>query len=136
MDDHCVFLPRLDEPGFVAAAGQCDVFLDSIGWSGCNSTLESLLHDLPIVTMPGPLMRGRHSMAILRMMGVTETIAETIDEYVSIAIRLARDISWRLAVKARISAGKNRIYHDRECISGLEQFLTRVARGNERDDVD
>jgi len=62
-DDHCLFLPRLDEHKFVAASGQCEVFLDSINWSGCNSTLESLIHNLPIVTMTGPLMRGRHSMA-------------------------------------------------------------------------
>src|SRR5664280_1399602 len=60
-DDHCLFLPRLDEHKFIAASGQCEVFLDSINWSGCNSTLESLIHNLPIVTMTGPLMRGRHS---------------------------------------------------------------------------
>jgi protein O-GlcNAc transferase len=125
-DDYCIFLPRLDQ----AATGQCHVFLDSIGWSGCNSTLESLLYDLPIVTMAGPLMRGRHSMAILRMMGVTETIPATIDDYVSIAIRLARDVPWRLALKAKISAAKHRIYCDSACITGLEQFLNRVARRN------
>jgi predicted O-linked N-acetylglucosamine transferase (SPINDLY family) len=43
---------------FIAAIGQCDVVLDSIGWSGCNSTLESLVHDLPIVTMTGDLMEA------------------------------------------------------------------------------
>ncbi|HEY1311446.1 MAG TPA: tetratricopeptide repeat protein, partial [Pseudolabrys sp.] len=35
--DYCVFLDRLSQSKFVAAIGQCDVFLDSIGWSGCNS---------------------------------------------------------------------------------------------------
>ena len=63
--DHCVMLPRLNRNRFVAAIGQCDIVLDSIGWSGCNSTLEGLHHDLPIVTMTGSLMRGRHTMAIL-----------------------------------------------------------------------
>ena len=72
----------MSQSKFVAAVGQCDVFLDSIGWSGCNSALESLPHNLPIVTMPGALMRGRHSAAILQMMGVTETIAATVDDYV------------------------------------------------------
>jgi protein O-GlcNAc transferase len=128
-DEHCVFLPRLDRQGFVAAIGQCDVFLDSIGWSGCNSTLESLPHDLPIVTMAGSLMRGRHSMAILKKMGVTETIVETVDDYVSCAVRLARDVPWRMAVKAKISASKHRIYCDSVCISELQRFLNRVGRG-------
>ncbi len=127
-DEHCQFLPRLEQREFIAASGQCDTFLDSINWSGCNSTLESLVHDLPIVTMTGPLMRGRHSTAILRMMGVAETIAETIDEYVSIAVRLAQDVPWRMAVKAKIAANKHRIYRDSGCISGLEQFLKQAVR--------
>jgi protein O-GlcNAc transferase len=129
-DDHCLFLPPLAADKFLVASGQCDVFLDSINWSGGNTTLESLLHDLPIVTMTGPLMRGRHSTAILRMMGVTATIAETIDDYVSIAVRLARDVPWRMAVKAKISASKHRIYSDSACISGLEQFLDHAVREN------
>ena len=68
--DHCVFVPRMSPHRFVAAIGQCDIVLDSIGWSGCNSTLEGLAHDTPIATMSGSLMRGRHTTAILKMMGV------------------------------------------------------------------
>jgi predicted O-linked N-acetylglucosamine transferase (SPINDLY family) len=124
-----VFLPRLGQGAFIAATGQCDIFLDSINWSGGNTTLESLAHDLPIVTLPGPLMRGRHSTAILRMMGVTETIAETVDDYVSIAVRLARDESWRHAVRARMSANKHRVFRDRECIAKLEDVLIQAVRG-------
>src|SRR5580704_7288354 len=126
-DDYCLFLPHLEPQQFVVAIGQCDILLDSIGWSGCNSTLESLPHDLPIVTLPGRLMRGRHSMAILKMMGVTETIAETIDDYISTAIRLARDVSWRMQIKSKMAKGKYRLYRDRSCISELENFLTQVA---------
>ena len=126
-DDYCLLLPRLDRQQFVAAIGQCDVLLDSIDWSGCNSTLESLSHDLPILTMPGPLMRGRHSMAILKMMGVTETITQTVDDYISTAVRLARDVSWRTEIKNKMAKAKYRLYRDRSCISELEDFLTRVA---------
>jgi len=127
--DHCVFLPRLDQDRYVAAIGQCDVFLDSISWSGCNSTLESLAHDLPIVTLRGDLMRGRHTAAILERMGVTETITDTVEDYISAAVRLGGDVSWRNAIKARIAGNKHRIYRDRACISALEEFLERAARG-------
>jgi protein O-GlcNAc transferase len=127
-DEHCVFLPRLAEREFIAAIGLCDIVLDSIGWSGCNSTLESLAYDLPIVTIAGSLMRGRHSMAILKMMGVTETVVGAIDDYVSTAVRLARDERWRTAVKTDISVNKQRIYRDSACIYGLEQFLNDVGR--------
>jgi len=45
-------------------------------------------NDLPIVTLHGELMRGRHSAAILNMMGTKDTIASTLDEYIELAIRL------------------------------------------------
>jgi predicted O-linked N-acetylglucosamine transferase (SPINDLY family) len=127
--DHCVFIPLLEPQWYVAATGRADIVLDSIGWSGCNSILETLPHDLPIVAMQGTLMRGRHGAAILARMGVTETVAETIDDYVFIAARLARDTTWRRAVTARVAAGKQRLYRDGACISALEAFLDRAARG-------
>jgi predicted O-linked N-acetylglucosamine transferase (SPINDLY family) len=74
-------------------------------------------------------MRGRHSAAILRMMGVTETIAETVDGYVSTAIRLAKDSSWRAAVRRQIADNKHKLYRDNACITALERFLNDAARG-------
>src|SRR5262252_966633 len=129
--DYCALLPRLDFESFSTAMGCCDIVLDSIGWSGCNSTLESLVHDLPIVTVAGPLMRGRHTSAILTMMGVTDTIAGTIDTYVAIAVRLARDRAWYAEIRAHMAANKHRVYHDGACIAALEEFLGRVARDPE-----
>jgi predicted O-linked N-acetylglucosamine transferase (SPINDLY family) len=127
-EDHCVFLARLSQSKFVAAAGLCDVFLDSIEWSGCNSALESLPHDLPIVTMNGRFMRGRHSAAILTMMGVTDTIADTVDDYVAIAVRLATDPAQRRALSARIAQSKHKVCRDRACVSALEDFLEDAVR--------
>jgi predicted O-linked N-acetylglucosamine transferase (SPINDLY family) len=126
--DHCVVLPRLDPDRFIAAMGHCDVLLDSIGWSGCNSTLESLVHDLPIVTLRCEFMRGRHTSAILEMMGLDETIARSVDDYVAIAARLGRSAAERAALAARIAASKHRVYRDRDCVAALEDFIDRAVR--------
>jgi protein O-GlcNAc transferase len=126
--DYCVLLPRLPRHRFVAAIGQCDIVLDSIGWSGCNSTLEGLHHDLPIVTLSGSLMRGRHTMAILKRIGVVETITDNIDDYVAVAARLARDLPWRMALKRKIAENRQRLYRDTACISALETFLENAVR--------
>jgi protein O-GlcNAc transferase len=125
---HCIFLPRLDQERFAAAIGCCDAILDSIGWSGCNSTFESLHHNLPIVTMAGRLMRGRHTLAILAMMNATETIAETIEDYVAIAVRLATDADWRRRIGDQMAANRHAVYRDRACIEGLEAFLVRATQ--------
>ena len=128
IDDHCMLLPRLSSTDYGAVTGLCDVFLDSIGWSGGNTTLESLAHDLPIVTLPGTVMRARHSAAILRRMGIADTIATDIDDYVRLAVRLARDKAWRSAMATKIAANKHLVYRDHAAIEGLERFLEQVAR--------
>ena len=126
--DHCAFLPRLAPDRFTAAIGQCDIVLDSIGWSGCNSILESLIHNIPIVTFEGEMMRSRHTAAILNMMNVRDTTARTVDEYVSIAGILGRDETRRKDVSSEIAANKHRVYRDLQCIAGLQSFLEEAVR--------
>jgi predicted O-linked N-acetylglucosamine transferase (SPINDLY family) len=128
-DDYCAFLGRLSPSKFVAAAGLTDVFLDSIGWSGCNSALECLAQALPIVTLEGRTMRARHCAAILRMLEVPETIATTMEDYVAIATRLGRDLEFRKTISSRMAANRDKVYRDRAPVTALEELLERAARG-------
>ena len=79
--------------------------------------------------MPGRFMRGRHTTAMLRMMGVTETIAGTKEEFIALAVRLGNDASFRQAVSKRIMENKHMIYDDNGCISALESFLKEQTMG-------
>jgi predicted O-linked N-acetylglucosamine transferase (SPINDLY family) len=130
VDQYCVFLPRMSEAEFSAAIAAADVFLDSLEWSGCNSTLEAIACDLPVVTCPGPFMRGRHSAAILEAMAATETVAQDVDGYVALAVRLARDSGWRAEVGRRIAERKARLYHEADSVRALEDVLERAVRGD------
>jgi len=113
---------------FAAASALCDVMLDSIGWSGGNTTLEALAQDLPVVTFEGELMRGRVSAGMLRMMGMPETIATTIEEYVALGVRITRDTAWRQELRSRVVADRQRLYRDHTCIAALEAFLEHAAQ--------
>jgi predicted O-linked N-acetylglucosamine transferase (SPINDLY family) len=124
---HLVILPYLEPPQYAALNRTADVYLDSIGWSGGNTTMEAVAAGLPVVTLPGALMRGRHSYAILRLMGLEETIAADLDEYVAIAVRLGRDRDWRRRVAARVVAGQERLFGDEAGLRDLEAFLERVV---------
>jgi predicted O-linked N-acetylglucosamine transferase (SPINDLY family) len=128
-DDHCLFLRPMDQARFIAAVGLSDIILDSIGWSGGKSTLDCLAHDRPMVTLAGPLMRGRHTAAILTRMSAPETIARSLDDYVAIAGRLAREPGWRAEIRAAVAAGKARVFHDQDYIRGLERFLEAAVHG-------
>ncbi|BAZ15623.1 family 2 glycosyl transferase [Calothrix sp. NIES-4071] len=125
--DYCIFLPRLDARKFASTTEAADVFLDSISWSGCNSTLEVIAHNIPVVTLSGDMMRGRHTMAILKMMGVEETIAATLDEYVQVAVRLGQDAEYRQHISQQVAENKYKLYGDLKPVRALEDFLFKVV---------
>jgi predicted O-linked N-acetylglucosamine transferase (SPINDLY family) len=124
---HMTMLPRMDGSAFQAVARVSDVFLDSIGWSGCNSALECMAAGLPAITCEGTSMRGRHTFAFLKAMGLDELIAREVDAYVELAVRMARDAGWRRQQSARISERLPAIFGDLQCVRGLEAFLERAV---------
>ena len=127
-EEHCVILDRLSAEQFSSVLGLSDVYLDSIGWSGGNTTLESLEHGLPIVTIAGEFMRGRHTLAIAQQMGLDEAVVRSIDDYIALAVRLGNNPEERAAMHAKITDRKARVYRDVSAIRALEDFLEHVAR--------
>ena len=65
----------LPEPAFLALLRDADVLLDSVGWSGGNTTLEALAFDLPFVTLPGSFMRARHTHGIAAGLGMAAKLS-------------------------------------------------------------
>ena len=127
-DRHVLILPRLPPERFRQVNALCDVFLDSIGYSGFITTLESLSVPLPIVTKPASMMRGRQSYGILKMLDMAETVAASLDEYVAISVALAKDAAWRNALRANIVANRDRVYRDPAPVRALEDWLEAVVR--------
>lgn len=125
--DYYQLLPRQSWEGFMHLHLMSDVYLDTIGWSGGNTTLEAIACGLPVVTYPGSFMRGRHSYGILRQLGVTETIAQTLEDYIRIAIQLGQDPNYRQQIRQRIQAGHKALYQDLSCVEALYAFFQKAV---------
>jgi protein O-GlcNAc transferase len=123
---HCVILPQLKRFDYWNLHLLADVFLDTIGWSSGTSVFEAIACRLPVVTVPGELMRSRQGLAILTQLGVTDTIARDNPRYVDIAVRLAADRAFREDVKERMVRGYPLLYSDRRCVGSLEDFFRGV----------
>ncbi len=126
--DYCVLLPRVGTVDFWGLNLTSNVYLDSLGWSGFNTTMEAIACGLPIVTLAGNSMRGRHGYAILTQLGIPETIANTKNEYVQIALRLGTDGQWRKEINQRTIEGHQRLYSDRRSVVALETFVADEVR--------
>ena len=127
-EDYYVILPRQDQFDYWNLNLVSDIFLDTLSWSGGNTTLEAIACNLPIVTCPGEFMRGRHSYGILKMLGVTDTIAQSEAEYIEIAVRLGLDSDWRREIVERMNERHDFLYNDQTCITALEAFYKRVVQ--------
>jgi protein O-GlcNAc transferase len=126
-EDYCIFLPRIPENDYLDLNQAADIFLDTFGWSGGVTTLKAIACDLPIVTCPGPMMRSRHSAGILKTLGVTDTIAQTEQEYIDIAVRLALNSDWRHRLITQMQQGHDNLYDDPTCVHGLEQLYRSLV---------
>jgi len=122
-DRHVRILPFMPHRRFVQLFDALTLSLDTPGWSGGNTTAQALARNCPVVTVPGRFMRGCFSQGMLRMTGLEELCAPTLDAYVALAIRIARDSAYRAALSAKIAANKRKLFDDPECARGLDGFL-------------
>ncbi len=117
------YIQGLNADEFATVASLCDLALDSLEWSGCNSALETLAQGVPILTCPGTFMRSRHTSAILTKIECGELVVTTPDEFVNQAITLARTPELVQTLKAKVVANISNAYRDLACIKGLEDTL-------------
>ena len=128
MEDYCVIVPRQYTTVYLNLMLAADIFLDSFEYSGSLTTLDAIACNLPIVTCPRELMRGRQSYAFLNLLGVPETIAKTEAEYIEIATKLGLNPSWRDRIVQKMRQRHSSLFDDQTCIAPLEEFYQRVVK--------
>mgnify|MGYP002777783275 FL=1 len=129
-EDYCLFISVPERFDYLMINLLSDVYLDTITWSGGNTSLEAIACNLPIVTCPNEFMRGRHTDSFLKMLGVTDTIAQNEVEYVNIAVKLGTESVWRNQIKRKMKENCERLYDDKVCVKGLEAFYRQVVENN------
>jgi CRISPR-associated protein Csy1 len=121
------FLPRMNGAGFRRALAAVDVVLDTVHWSGGNTSLDAFAAGTPVVAFPGRFMRGRQSAAMLQAMGLGELVAHDADDYVRIAVEAARDRERNAALRASIARERGALFDRPEPIAALQSTLLQLA---------
>ncbi len=125
----CFLAPFMPHARYLRLNQLCDVMIDTMHWSGGNTSLDALAMGLPVVTQPGRLMRGRQSQAMLNLLGVPELVVPDLETHVETVVRLGRDADERHALAERIRANGPRLFERDEPIRALESFLEGAVRG-------
>jgi predicted O-linked N-acetylglucosamine transferase (SPINDLY family) len=82
---------RVPHAEVLAAYADIDIALDLYPFTGGLSTCEALWMGVPVITRAGERPVSRQGKAILLTLGMEDLVAETEDDYVNIAVSLARD---------------------------------------------
>jgi predicted O-linked N-acetylglucosamine transferase (SPINDLY family) len=85
------FISQMPPGGHLEIYHQADILLDVFPWSGHTTACEALWMGVPPVTLLGESHAGRMVASVLTQMGLTQLIAQTPDEYISIIAALAAD---------------------------------------------
>jgi predicted O-linked N-acetylglucosamine transferase (SPINDLY family) len=126
-EQYCVFLPALPRADYLMLNQLCDGFLDTIGFTGGNTTMDAIACGLPVITYPQEFMRGRMSFGILQASGITETVATSEAHYIELAVKIGCDQDWRDHLSNRILLTQVQVFDDQTCIPSLAKFFHDVA---------
>lgn len=120
------FIPALPHHELIGLYNVSDVILDSYYAGGCTTTREALEIGAPVVTLPGKYLGGRWSLAYYNIIGVTELIAATKDEYVKIALKCGIDKEYNNLIKEKILQNINKIFYSEEAVNSWIQIFKEI----------
>ena len=120
------FLPRQTYPDYLNLLVLADVMLDPLHFSGGITTFDGLAVGLPIVTLPGELMRGRMTAGCYQKIEVLDLVVTSPEEYVAKAGQVATDSVYQDQLRRRILASQHQLFEDITAVRNLEQFFQSI----------
>jgi len=90
--DRVTFVANCPRPQYLELYHRIDIGLDTVPYNGHTTSLDSLWMGVPVVTLAGHTVVGRAGLSQLTNLGLPELIAESPDQFVTIAEDLAHDL--------------------------------------------
>jgi predicted O-linked N-acetylglucosamine transferase (SPINDLY family) len=103
--DRLVFIPyrRNDVAWNRARYALVDIVLDTMPYSGGDTTGGALDAGVPVITRVGARHAERMSYSLLMHLSLDEMVTTTDDDYVALAVRVARDSTLREAMRQAVA---------------------------------
>jgi protein O-GlcNAc transferase len=97
-----VLLSWEKSPKHLESYNLVDIGLDTFPCNGTVTTCEALWMGVPVITLAGTAYDSRVGISLLSNVGLPELVAKTTDEYISIAINLAKDLDSLQSLRERL----------------------------------
>jgi predicted O-linked N-acetylglucosamine transferase (SPINDLY family) len=90
--DRIELVESMPRPDYLRTYNRIDLGLDPLPYNGHTTSLDAFWMGVPTLTLVGKTVVGRAGLSQLCNLGLRELAAETPEEYVSLAVRLTKDL--------------------------------------------
>lgn len=97
-----VLIGRMDLQKYMASHNEVDIALDTYPYNGYTTTYYTLTMGTPLISCRGNAIPGNEAYLILSLLGLEEWVGDNLDEYVSLATKLASNTEEILSIKASL----------------------------------
>lgn len=118
-----VFLPTLSQQDAHALLLSVDCCLDSFPLCGMSSSFDAIMLGVPVVTFPFDIPFGKWTASIYDYIGVDGLIAHNQDDYIQIALRVAKDVAWRKHKMKEIKEKASLFVESTPAFEELQHFI-------------
>ncbi len=103
-----VFADRLPLRDHLARHRLADLLLDTLPYNAHTTASDALWSGLPVLTCRGKTFAGRVAASLLDAVGLPELVTGSLEEYESLALRLATDAALRGGVREKLEHNRTR----------------------------
>jgi len=119
-------------PNHLESYNLIDIGLDTFPFNGAATTCEALWMGIPVITLTGTAYHSRVGISLLTNVGLSELIARTPDEYISIAVNLAKDLQrlQSLRVHLRHQMASSSLCDAKRFTNNLELCFRKICKSS------
>ena len=105
-----------------------DIHLDTFPYNGTTTTCEALWQGVPTLTFAGESHRSRVGLSILSQVGLEEWVADSVEDYVSLAVAKVSDIESLKALRSELRGimRKSPLCNGERMVEDLSGFMGEV----------
>jgi predicted O-linked N-acetylglucosamine transferase (SPINDLY family) len=104
--ERLVFAPRWPLPEHLARHRLADLYLDTFPCNGHTTVSDALWGGCPVLTRAGTTFPSRVAGSLLRSIGLPELVTDTLADYRSLALEVARDGDRLADIRRRLEIGR------------------------------
>lgn len=123
--DRIYFNEWVAKSDFLQILYHADVVLDTIHFGGGNTNFLTLAVGSPLITWPNEFLRGRSAYGMYQLMQLFDCIADKLEDYAPLAVKIATNPELRSHIRQQILA-KNHVLFDNQ--SGNEELVGLIKQ--------